>query len=284
MLHPSRSGLILIVTTLLLFVGVFAAMAQGQSYTVQQGDTLDGIAAFYDVQTQCLATSNNIAKPAELKIGQVINIDTSCPRYDGLDFVTNPRAEDGNTGSNQGGGGGSGDEAGVQAGPNDETYTVQVSDTLDTIGQEFDVSVVSLQLVNEIGPRDAIFPGDTLVIPGDAPAYGQFPAISNPSAPLGSQELGQGGGGVTAGPNDQTYVVQPNDSLDRIGALFDTQVACMAETNNITDASTVFPGQTVVVPASCPVYDGYDFVINPRGSNGEITGGDTDSTASDANG
>jgi nucleoid-associated protein YgaU len=246
-----------------LLVGVYAVGAQDGSYTVQRGDTLDGIAAFYDVQTRCLAESNGLERPGELRIGQVINIDFSCPRYDGLDFVTNPRDGGGAASAGQGGGA-TADDGPPQPGPNDTTYIVERGDTLDTIGQELDVSVVSLQLANNIKAGQRIFPGDTLIIPADAPPYGQFPAIANPNAPLNTQELGQGGG-ATAGPNDQAYVVQLQDTLDGIGARFDTQVACIAEANSLDNPRLIFPGQTVVIPASCPRYDGFDTVTNPRG-------------------
>src|SRR5262245_17871620 len=100
----SRLIISLIATASLVFigVGVFVTAAQGSAYTVQAGDTLDGIAAFYDVQTDCLAKSNNLAKPSEIKPGDVINIDMSCPTYDGFDFVTNPRDEGGGSSSDLG--------------------------------------------------------------------------------------------------------------------------------------------------------------------------------------
>jgi LysM repeat protein len=255
-----------------IIAGAFSAAAQGDSYTVQPRDTLDQIAAFYDVQTQCLAKSNNLDKPSELKVGDVINIDFSCPRYDGWDFVTNPR-DDASSGAGGGastsdlgqGGGSAEDSGGPQPGPNDTTYTVERGDTLDTIGQEKNVSVVSLRLANDLTPLDKIFPGDSLIIPADAAAYGQFPAIANPSAAAADQELGQGGGGsAVAGPGDQLYVVQPLDTLDKIGANFDTQVACIAQGNGLDKPSLLMPGQTLVIQTSCPRYDGYDTVENPR--------------------
>lgn len=259
--------LILLAAFVSIIAGAYAAFAQGDSYTVQPRDTLDQIAAFYDVQTACLAASNNLAKPSELKVGDVINIDFSCPRYDGWDFVTNPRDESGAGGgtSDLGQGGGSADEGAPQPGPNDTTYTVARGDTLDTIGQEQNISVVSLRLANDLAPIDKIFPGDTLIIPADAAAYGQFPAIANPAALPQNQELGQGGGGTAvAGPGDQLYVIQPLDTLDKIGANFDTQVACIAQGNGLDKPSLILPGQTVVIQASCPRYDGYDSVDNPR--------------------
>ena len=190
MRQPSRLGL-MIVIGVLAFAGVFAAMAQGESYTVQRGDTLDGIAAFYDVQVKCLADSNNLTHPSELKIGQIININFDCPRYDGLDFVTNPRDGSGNASAGQGGGS-TGEKQSVQPGPNDQTYTVKRGDTLDTIGQDLNVSVVSLRVANDIGVRDVIFPGDVLVIPEDAAAYGDYPPLVNPVAPFDFAGIGTG--------------------------------------------------------------------------------------------
>jgi LysM repeat protein len=255
--------------------------AQGSTYTVKAGDVLDLIAAANDVQVDCLAKANDLKNPGKLTPGQVLIISTDCPRYDGLAFVPNPRADAGDLG--QGGGGGAkdappGQGGGVeapQAGPNDKTYTVQRGDVLDTIGQQFNVSVQSLQLANNLTPRSVLMPGVTLIIPADAVPYGQFPSI-----PAGT-DLGQGGGGGNqgappgqgggveapqAGPNDKTYIVQPLDTLDKIGANFDTQVECIAKGNNLASPSRIFPGQTMIIPASCPKYDGFDVVTNPRSS------------------
>jgi LysM repeat protein len=259
----------LLVVCVCMIAGAFSTFAQGDTYTVQARDTLDQIAAFYDVQTSCLAQSNEIANPGEIRPGDVINIDLSCPQYDGLDFVTNPREDaGGGATSGLGQGGGEVESDGPQPGPNDDSYTVQRGDTLDTIGQELNVSVVSLRLANELDPIDKIFPGDTLIVPADAAAYGEFPGIVNPGADPANQELGQGGGGTAvAGPGDQVYVVQPLDTLDKIGANFDTQVACIAQANGLTNPSLLLPGTTLVIQTSCPVYDGYDTVTNPRSSS-----------------
>jgi len=257
-------SLTLVVTVVLMIAG--AAFAQGDSYAVQPRDTLDQIAASFDVQTSCLAASNNLANPNEIRPGDIINIDLSCPRYDGVDFVLNPREDaGGGAAAGLGQGGGAAESDSPQPGPNDETYLVQRGDTLDTIGQDLNVSVVSLRLANALDPIDKIFPGDALIVPEGAPAYGQFPGIVNPAAAPANQELGQGGGGTAvAGPGDQLYVVQPLDTLDEIGANYDTQVACIAQGNGLTAPSLIYPGLTLVIQTSCPVYDGYDTVTNPR--------------------
>jgi LysM repeat protein len=260
-----------ILVALILGSALNAFAQNNSSYTVQRGDSLDKISANFDVQTACLAKANNLADPSKIKPGQLLTIDLTCPRYDGFDIVTNPRTTAAttttttttSTSSDLGQGGGAAAPSGSE-----QSYTVVRGDTLDTIGQKLNVSVVSLRLANDIGPRDRLKIGQTLTIPAGAPAYGLFPAISNPLNPTSvSTDLGQGGGGPEVGPNDQMYVVQQRDTLDTIGARFDTQVACIAQNNNIKATNLIYPGQSIVISAACPHYDGFDIVTNPR-SNG----------------
>ncbi|MBZ0284592.1 MAG: LysM peptidoglycan-binding domain-containing protein [Anaerolineae bacterium] len=263
--RPSR--LILLIISILMFTLAFSAFAQDDNpsqYTVERGDILDSIAARFDVQTSCLAAANDLGAGNEIKPGQQLVIDYSCPRYDGLDFVTNPR-EDDSGGSVAGSGdlGQGGGDSAPEPGPNDTTYTVTRGDTLDTIGQELNISSVAIAVANEIGPRDIIEIGQVLIIPADAPAYGQFPALTVPQN-LNStdQELGQGGGGVSAGPGDILYIVQPLDILDRIASGNNVQALCLSDANNLTNPSRIFPGQTLVIPSSCPPYDGADIIVD----------------------
>lgn len=251
----------------LLLTGAFAAFAQDDNhpsdYTIETGDSLDSISARFDIQPQCLADANEITRSTLLRPGQVLVLDYDCPRYDGVDFVTFPR-EDINANvvspssddAGQGGGGGSG---------SDNTYIVERGDTLDTIGQKLNISSVAIAVANDIGPRDKIFIGQELVIPPDAPAYGQFPALTNPDNFNSSdQDLGQGGGGPSVGPGDTLYIVQPLDVLDRVAAANNVQTGCMADANGLTNPSLIFPGQSLVIPGNCPPYDGADTVGTPE--------------------
>lgn len=261
---PSR--LILLVVTILVFTLAFSAFAQDDSpssYTVERGDILDSIAARFDIQTACLAEANELGAGNKIEPGQQLVIDYSCPRYDGVDFVANPRDDAGGASGSEdlGQGGGGGEDSAPQAGPNDTTYTVERGDTLDTIGQQLNISSVAIAVANDIGPRDILEIGQELIIPADAPAYGQFPALTVPqNLNSGDQELGQGGGGVSAGPGDTLYVVQPLDILDRIASGNNVQALCLSDANNLANPSRIFPGQTLVIPSSCPPYDGADLV------------------------
>ena len=219
-----------------------APVLQGEiSYTVQVADTLDSIGAFYDVKVECIAEVNELDNMHVIFPGDELIISDSCPRYGGYEVVTNPRPDasaafglqNAPFGDGQGGGG-----------DNAQVWVIGIGDTLDTIGQELNVSVVALQQENEIAPGQALFVGQEIVIPADAPAYGLFPALN---------EIGNGQGGGAAG---ETYVVQRGDTLDVIGATFDKQVACIAEANDISNVNVIFPGLAIVIPDSCPAYDG----------------------------
>jgi LysM repeat protein len=56
----------------------------GTVFLVQRGDTLDLIAAWYDVDLACLIEFNNITAPPLLQAGQVVVIPFNCPPYAGL--------------------------------------------------------------------------------------------------------------------------------------------------------------------------------------------------------
>lgn len=243
-----------------LMLGVMAAQAQtsGETYTVEAYDTLDSIGARFDVQVACLAEANGLTEGgAFIEPGQTLTIDFSCPLYEGYDTVLNPRDPNAaiQEGLGQGGGGGSADQI----------YQVQRGDTLDTIGQSLNVSVVAIREANDIKPGAIIRPGLNLTIPAGAPVYGEFPILTNPANPNSvTNELGQGGG-APLGANDQEYVVQRGDTLDGIAAAFDVKMSCLAEGNNLESPDRIFPGQYLVVSLECPRYDGYAPVLNPRG-------------------
>lgn len=250
------TGIALLVAVVIVGGTLTAAAQVSQTYTVEARDTLDQIAARFDVQTQCLAQANELTDPGALKVGQTLIIDLNCPLYDGVDFVTNPRSTSGSSlaGSSTGGQGGGVAPSG---------YTVVRGDTLDTIGQSLNVSVMAIRVANELTESVVIFPGQNLVIPTDAPPYGQFPALADPLNP-GAVVEGQGGGGPARRPGDQVYVVQPRDVLDLISAQFDAQDRCIAEANALADAGLIYPGQELVIPSDCPRYDGEAFVTSPR--------------------
>lgn len=97
-----------------------------QTYTVQSGDTLSGIAAQYGTTWQHLAELNGLADPNVIYPGQVLAVDGSAPA------------------------------------PAVQTYTVQSGDTLSGIAAAYGTSWQHLADINGIADPNLIYPGQTL--------------------------------------------------------------------------------------------------------------------------
>ncbi|EUB25702.1 glycoside hydrolase, family 25 [Streptococcus sp. AS20] len=104
------------------------AAPSSSTYTVQAGDTLSGIAAFYGTSYQELAAINGIANPDLIYPGQVLQV----------------------TGSG--------------AGTSERTYTVESGDTLSGIAALYGTSYQHLAEINGIENPDLIYPGQVLRI------------------------------------------------------------------------------------------------------------------------
>ena len=125
-----------------------------------------------------IAYANELEAPYVIMPGQTLVIPGDAPPYDVIPPLPRPdRRPPGRPGRWRW---------------TDETYTVQIADTLDTIAQEYDVAMLSIAYANELEAPYVIMPGQTLVIPGDAPPYGVIPPLPNQT----SASDGQGGGGA----------------------------------------------------------------------------------------
>lgn len=201
-------------------------------YQVGTGDTLDDIAAIFDVDLDCLRQTNDFAPgAADIFVGDVLVIRVACPPYAGLNYVPFPRPI-----------------AVEQGGGEELTYTVRPADTLSAIALAFNISETSLQEYNDLANPNQIFAGQVLLIPPGAPPFGQVP-------PLDEGVIEQGGG-----EGDIIYVIQPGDTLDVIGAFYNANPTCIAETNNIPDPGRIQPRQTIVIAEACAPYVGPNIV------------------------
>lgn len=139
------------------------------------------------------------------------------------------------------------------------SYTVQYGDVLDIIASSLDVSVDCIAEASNITNPNRLRPGDTLVIPADCPPYAGVSAVSV-STTSSAQSEGQGGGSASG----DSYIVQRGDLLDSIAARFDVSVTCLAEANQLSNPRRIFPGDSLVIDLSCPLYTGSAPVLNPR--------------------
>lgn len=213
------------------FTPLSSLTRESGTYVVQPGDTLDVIAQTIDVSVVSLQIANDITYGRSLMPGQTIFIPADAPPYGQFPALNVSRG---------------GADPGAPSSADGEQYVIQPGDTLDTIAQEFNVSVVAIRQVNGIDFSTQVTPGRSILIPADAPPYGEFPS---------SEEAA---GGVIA--SGEQYVIQPNDTLDGIGARFDKDTLCIIQANEITNVRAIRPGQVIGIPADCPQYTGFDVV------------------------
>ena len=122
-------------------------------HTVQPGETLSHIALRYGTTPALLAALNNVINPAQLFVGEVLDVSEVAPGHPA-----------------------------VTAG---STYHVQATDTLYGIAARFGVTLAAVQNANGLERPDLIFPGQMLVIPGGEGA----PSLQDLPAPLTSFEV-----------------------------------------------------------------------------------------------
>ena len=215
-----------------------AGTGDGNTYTVQRGDTLSEIAARFGTTVNELVRLNNIADRDLIYPGQVLVIREnggSVTPPSGAVTYTVQRNDNLTEIANRFGttvaelvrlnnianpnliypgqvliireNGGSTPPSGTT------TYTVQRNDTLSEIAARFGTTVNALTLANGIADPDLIYPGQVLVIP-------------------------------TGGCVDN-YIVQRGDTLSGIAQRFGTTVARLASLNNIRNTDRIYVGQVL---------------------------------------
>jgi LysM repeat protein len=92
--------------------------------------------------------------------------------------------------------------------------------------------VADLMAANGLGNPDQLYAGQVLVIP----APGSAPAAA-PAAPA-----------ATGGPSGGVHVVQPGETLFRIGQRYGVTVTDLAAANGLLNAAQIYSGQQLVIP------------------------------------
>lgn len=211
------------------------AMPAGKFYVVTFGDTLDTIAQAENVSLQTLRIVNSIADNKALLVGTSLFIPADAPAYGEYPAIYNLNSFGGVEG---------------------EDYVIQPGDTLDSIAQDKDVSLVSLLAANGIEDNRTIQAGTVITIPTGAPKYGEFPALTSLDTTAGA-----GGGG------DNIYVVQPGDYPTKIAQTLNVDLITFMDVNKIENSYALQPGTVLVIPSDAPPFsDGTTLTIRPAAS------------------
>ncbi len=125
---------------------VNATVSTSARHVTQPGETLAHIALRYGSTEQIVAALNNIVNPAQLYVGQVLDVSETAPGHLAL--------------------------------ARGYTHTVRPGETLYRIALQYRAAISAIQRANNLTLPSVIFPGQQLLIPGpeDAPALRVLPA------------------------------------------------------------------------------------------------------------
>ena len=115
-------------------------------YTVADGDTCLGIAAFFHISMQSIVTLNNLSSACVLSTGRKLLIPQPTPTTTGLPTATLGAADQTRTACEQ------------------VPYTVQENDTLGSIAQTYNVPMDAIRTYNGLAGNNVLL-GTTLIIP-----------------------------------------------------------------------------------------------------------------------
>ncbi len=206
----------------------------GETYVIEEGDTLISIALQFEKPILCLQLANDLTTFAPVLGGkEELFIPGDCAAVEG-----------------QGGG--------VVIGE-DQQYTVQRGDRLGRIANQFNRPLSCLVQANNIANPDLIYPGQVLLIPGDCSTVGLGGGTA-PIAPATTTTVtgttvnacrfdGNAGRQVVNG----VYTIQAGDTLDFIACEFNVELSCLIASNPQLGANRlILPGDLLTINRACP--------------------------------
>ncbi len=115
-------------------------------------------------------------------------------------------------------------------------YTVESGDSLYSIAVNYGVSATAIVAANNLSDQNALFVGQTLVIPGYQPA------------PLVGATSGGGAGAATTA--SVIHTVKAGEGLYQIARDYNVSAQAIVDANNIANPNLIKPGQELVIPGA----------------------------------
>lgn len=181
------------------------AEAPPSTYVVQPGDTVFDIAARFGLSVDGILTANGLSWSSTIHPGQTLVL---------IPAAAAPAAPS-------------------TSAPSAATHTVVAGDTVFAIAQAYGTTTEAVLTANGLGGDAIIYPGQTLIIAGAAPA----PASAAPAS---------------APPASATHTVVAGDTLFAIAQAYATSVDALLAANGLGRDAIIYPGQTLSLTAPAP--------------------------------
>ncbi|RSF39846.1 lytic transglycosylase [Acinetobacter baumannii] len=188
-------------------------------YVVQSGDSLNAIAAKYNLQTSYLADLNGLSRTAGLRAGQRLKLTG--------EVETTSKVSAKNT---------------KEETP--ETYTVKSGDSLGNIANRYHLQLDYLAALNGLSRNSNVRVGQRLKLTGDLPTVETAKTDTAKSSPKA----------VVAGKNTEKYTVKAGESLNAIASRAGISVRELAEMNALKVNANLQRGQNIVIPKTVVEY------------------------------
>ncbi len=192
---------------------------QGNTYVVQAGDTLSGLAHKFGIPRTVLAGVNNVDTEYLVKIGEVLHLPFAPNVNRRVDRVSAKRVQKNTRQS-----------ARKNHVANNGHYQVQEGDTLLGIAHKLNVSVSSIASLNGFDTQYFVKTGEVLTIPVNKPRKTMAKAPKHSSSYSGK------------------YQVVSGDSLSSVASKFGLTKNQLARANNLDTESYLFIGQKINIP------------------------------------
>jgi LysM repeat protein len=169
------------------------------SYRVRDGDTVTAIAGRFGVSTASVLAANGLGWKSLIFPGQTLKLSTATPN-------TTEQARPQKPGH----------------------YTIVAGDTITRVAARYGVSAGTLLAANNLRWTSIIYPGQTILIPGDPAPASHRTALA---------------------PAATSYVIRSGDTITHIAARFGVSAQALLDANGISRSSTIYVGRTLTIPA-----------------------------------
>ncbi|MDM1334608.1 LysM peptidoglycan-binding domain-containing protein [Acinetobacter pseudolwoffii] len=183
-----------------------------ETYTVQSGDTLTGIAAKYNLSMDQVASLNAISRNAGLRVGQRLKLTGEA-----AEPVRESVAET------------------VSKHVKSDSHVVKSGETLSSIARQYHLQVKYLADLNGLNANGNVRIGQRLKIVGDVPTDKKAEDVKVAATPVSSRAT-------------ESYTVKSGESLNAIASRLGITVTELAELNNLSPRAGLRVSQTIQIP------------------------------------